>query len=93
MLSTLRDQLAERGVDLYLVRVRWPVRTVLARSGLRAASVRTTSGTASRKGYGRRGASMGSAARGTRSWNLPNAAAEVIVAPTLLDENPANTEE
>ena len=36
MLSELRDQLAERNVDLYLVRVRWPVRTVLAHSGLRA---------------------------------------------------------
>jgi sulfate permease, SulP family len=36
MLSELREQLAERGVDLYLVRVRWPVRTVLARSGFRA---------------------------------------------------------
>ena len=36
MLSELRDQLAERNVDLYLVRLRWRVRTVLARSGLRA---------------------------------------------------------
>jgi sulfate permease, SulP family len=36
MLSELRKQLAERNVDLYLVRVRWPVRTVLARSGFRA---------------------------------------------------------
>jgi SulP family sulfate permease len=36
MLSELRGQLAARNVDLYLVRVRWPVRTVLARSGLRA---------------------------------------------------------
>ena len=36
MLSELREQLAERNVDLYLVRVRWPVRTVLAHSGLRA---------------------------------------------------------
>jgi sulfate permease, SulP family len=36
MLSELRTQLAEREVDLYLVRVRWPVRTVLARSGFRA---------------------------------------------------------
>jgi SulP family sulfate permease len=32
MLSELRDQLLERGVDLYLVRVRWPVRSVLRRS-------------------------------------------------------------
>jgi hypothetical protein len=32
-LSELHTQLAEREVDLYLVRVRWPVRTVLARSG------------------------------------------------------------
>jgi sulfate permease, SulP family len=36
MLSELHEQLAERDVDLYLVRVRWPVRTVLARSGFRA---------------------------------------------------------
>jgi SulP family sulfate permease len=36
MLSELRDQLAERNLDLYLVRVRWPVRTVLARTGFRA---------------------------------------------------------
>jgi high affinity sulfate transporter 1 len=36
MMAELREQLAERNVDLYLVRVRWPVRTVLARSGLRA---------------------------------------------------------
>ena len=36
MLSELREQLAERNVDLYLVRVRWRVRTVLAHSGLRA---------------------------------------------------------
>jgi sulfate permease, SulP family len=36
MLSALHEQLAERGVDLYLVRVRWPVRTVLAHHGLRA---------------------------------------------------------
>ena len=36
MLSETREQLAERNVDLYLVRLRWPVRTVLARSGLRA---------------------------------------------------------
>jgi SulP family sulfate permease len=36
MLSELREQLAERSVDLYLVRVRWPVRTVLAHSGFRA---------------------------------------------------------
>ena len=36
MLSELREQLAERNVDLYLVRVRWRVRTVLAKSGLRA---------------------------------------------------------
>ena len=36
MLSELHEQIAERNVDLYLVRVRWPVRTVLARSGFRA---------------------------------------------------------
>lgn len=36
MVSELREQLIERHVDLYLVRVRWPVRTVLARSGFRA---------------------------------------------------------
>ena len=36
MLSEMHEQLAARDVDLYLVRVRWPVRTVLARSGLRA---------------------------------------------------------
>jgi hypothetical protein len=36
MLSELREQLAERNVDLYLVRVRRWVRTVLAKSGLRA---------------------------------------------------------
>ena len=36
MLSELHKQLAERNIDLYLVRVRWPVRTVLAHSGLRA---------------------------------------------------------
>jgi hypothetical protein len=36
MLSELRDQLAEHNVDLYLVRVRWPVRIVLARTGFRA---------------------------------------------------------
>jgi sulfate permease, SulP family len=36
MLTELRDQIAERNVDLYLVRVRWPVRTVLARTGFRA---------------------------------------------------------
>ena len=36
MLSETREQLAERNVDLYLVRLHWPVRTVLARSGLRA---------------------------------------------------------
>ena len=36
MLSETRDQLAERNVDLYLVRLHWPVRKVLARSGLRA---------------------------------------------------------
>jgi hypothetical protein len=36
MLSELIEQLAELDVDLYLVRVRWPVRTVLERSGLRA---------------------------------------------------------
>jgi sulfate permease, SulP family len=36
MLSELREQLIERGVDLYLVRVRWPVRSVLRRSGFRA---------------------------------------------------------
>ncbi len=35
MLSELREQLAEGNVDLYLVRVRWPVRTVLAHAGLR----------------------------------------------------------
>ena len=35
MLSELREQLAESNVDLYLVRVRWPVRTVLAHAGLR----------------------------------------------------------
>src|SRR4051794_27274906 len=35
MLSELRDQLAERNVDVYLVRVRWQVRTVLAHAGLR----------------------------------------------------------
>ena len=35
MLSELREQLAERNVDLYLVRVRWRVRTVLEHSGLR----------------------------------------------------------
>jgi sulfate permease, SulP family len=36
MLSELLEQLAERNVDLYLVRVRWRVRTVLAHAGLRA---------------------------------------------------------
>ena len=36
MLSELLEQLAERNVDLYLVPVRWRVRTVLAHSGLRA---------------------------------------------------------
>jgi sulfate permease, SulP family len=36
MLSELREQLVQRNVDMYLVRVRWPVRTVLARSGFRA---------------------------------------------------------
>jgi sulfate permease, SulP family len=36
MLSELHEQLAERNVDLYLVRVRWRVRTVLAHAGLRA---------------------------------------------------------
>jgi high affinity sulfate transporter 1 len=36
MLASLREQLAERNVDLYLVRVRWPVRTVLRHHGLRA---------------------------------------------------------
>jgi high affinity sulfate transporter 1 len=36
MLSELREQLAERNLDLYLVRVRWPVRTVLARAGFLA---------------------------------------------------------
>ena len=36
MLSETREQLAERNVDLYLVRLHWPVRKVLARSGLRA---------------------------------------------------------
>lgn len=36
MLEALRDQLAERNVDLYLVRVRWPVRTVLRHHGVRA---------------------------------------------------------
>ena len=36
ILSELLEQLADRNVDLYLVRVRWRVRTVLARSGLRA---------------------------------------------------------
>jgi sulfate permease, SulP family len=36
MLEALGEQLAERNVDLYLVRVRWPVRTVLAHHGLRA---------------------------------------------------------
>jgi high affinity sulfate transporter 1 len=35
VLEALREQLAERNVDLYLVRVRWPVRTVLAHHGLR----------------------------------------------------------
>ena len=35
MLSELHEKLAERNVDLYLVRVRWQVRTVLAHSGLR----------------------------------------------------------
>jgi sulfate permease, SulP family len=36
VLVALREQLTERNLDLYLVRVRWPVRTVLARHGLRA---------------------------------------------------------
>ena len=36
MLEALREQLAERNLDLYLVRVRWPVRTVLAHHGLRS---------------------------------------------------------
>ena len=36
MLSELREQLAERNVDMYFVRVRWRVRTVLAHTGLRA---------------------------------------------------------
>lgn len=36
MLASLREQLAERNVDLYLVHVRWPVRTVLRHHGLRA---------------------------------------------------------
>jgi len=36
MLEAIGEQLAERNVDLYLVRVRWPVRTVLAHHGLRA---------------------------------------------------------
>jgi SulP family sulfate permease len=36
MLAALHKQLAERNVDLYLVHVRWPVRTVLRHHGLRA---------------------------------------------------------
>ena len=36
MLSELRDELTERSVDLYLIRLRWRVRAVLARSGFRA---------------------------------------------------------
>jgi len=35
MLTSLHEQLTERNVDLYLVHVRWPVRTVLRRHGLR----------------------------------------------------------
>jgi high affinity sulfate transporter 1 len=37
MLTMLRERLAERGIDLYLVRVRFAVRTILRRTGLRAA--------------------------------------------------------
>jgi high affinity sulfate transporter 1 len=36
MLAALRERLAGRGVDLYLVRVRFAVRTILRRTGLRA---------------------------------------------------------
>jgi anti-anti-sigma factor len=36
MLASLHKQLNERNVDLYLVHVRWPVRTVLRHHGLRA---------------------------------------------------------
>jgi sulfate permease, SulP family len=36
MLATLHKQLQKRNVDLYLVHVRWPVRTVLRHHGLRA---------------------------------------------------------
>jgi sulfate permease, SulP family len=36
MLAALHEQLNERNVDLYLVHVRWPVRTVLRHHGLRA---------------------------------------------------------
>jgi sulfate permease, SulP family len=36
MLEALREQLLEPNIDLYLVRVRWPVRTVLAHHGLRS---------------------------------------------------------
>ena len=37
MLAMLRERLRARGVDLYLVRVRFHVRTVLANTGMRAA--------------------------------------------------------
>jgi high affinity sulfate transporter 1 len=37
MLAMLQQRLRSRGIDLYLVRVRFPVRTVLAHTGMRAA--------------------------------------------------------
>jgi MFS superfamily sulfate permease-like transporter len=37
MLAMLQQRLRSRGIDLYLVRVRFPVRTVLANTGMRAA--------------------------------------------------------
>jgi len=93
MLSALRDELAERGVDLYLVRVRWPVRTVLARCGLREAlgEDHLWHNVAQGVREARRQHQLGG--HHHPEPEPPDAAEELIVAPTPLDENPANAEE
>ena len=72
MLSELREPLAERNVDLYLVRVRLQARTVLAHSGLRARLGKDHHGTTSPRGYGRPAGSTGLSVPGnhnpSRSW-------------------------
>jgi MFS superfamily sulfate permease-like transporter len=93
MLSALRHELAERGVDLYLVRVRWPVRRLLARCGLREAlgEDHLWHNVAQGVREARRQHQLGG--HHHPEPEPPDAAEELIVAPTPLDENPANAEE